>query len=58
MGAMFDSFEDVKDSVQTFLSDLEAPDPVHPVVYSPYGMKKQNSEGRMGISKACSRCHL
>jgi hypothetical protein len=23
--------------MQTFLSDLEAPDLVHPVVYSPYG---------------------
>ena len=57
MDAKVDSLEDVKDSVQTFLSDLEAPDPVHPVVYSPYRMKT-DSEARMSISKGCSRCHL
>lgn len=39
MDAKVDGLECVKDSVRTFLSDLEAPDPVHPVVYSPYGME-------------------
>jgi GH25 family lysozyme M1 (1,4-beta-N-acetylmuramidase) len=31
--------KDMKNGMQTFLSDLEAPDPVQPVVYSPYGME-------------------
>jgi hypothetical protein len=31
--------------VQTFLSDLEAPDLVHPVVYSPYGSVDEDRSG-------------
>lgn len=34
--------------VHTFLSDLEAPDPVQPVVYSPYGGKVKYSRASSG----------
>lgn len=39
MDAKVDGLGGTKDLVRTFLSDLEAPDPVHPVVYSPYRME-------------------
>lgn len=39
--------------MQTFLSDLEAPDLVHPVVYSPYGSVPYMHEDRgSGYAKA------
>jgi hypothetical protein len=46
--------------VQTFLSDLEAPDLVHPVVYSPYsgGVVEDRSGGgyaKVAYGAACDR---
>jgi hypothetical protein len=45
--------------VQTFLSDLEAPDLVHPVVYSPYGSVHDDRSGsgyaKVAYGAACDR---
>ncbi len=42
---MVNGSKDMECRVQTFLSDLEAPDLVQPVVYSPYGSEHEDRSG-------------
>ena len=45
--------------MRTFLSDLEGPDLVHPVVYSPYGCVDEDRSGggyaKLAYGAACGR---